>query len=138
MDGRRKAFPKFFGAPPFERAVSSNASDDAKAPQQTSNAACARGLPAAVVEGRRAAEAARRRGAGRAVRRVALGRVYNGAVGPAAVPVRAATSLDVRCGPREITGPWEAPGGALSNKALKLAFCLCWLNLNSLSGSSAP
>jgi len=77
-----------------------------KAPRRTSDAACARGLPAAVVEGRGAAEAARRRGAGRAVRRVALGRVYNGAVGPAAVLGRAATSLFCLLRAPRVSGPW--------------------------------
>ena len=75
----RNAVLEFPRAPPFERAMSSSAPDDAKTPRRTSNTGNVRGLPAAVVEGRRAAEAARRRGAWGAVRRVALGRVDNGA-----------------------------------------------------------
>ena len=102
----RNAVLEFPRAPPFERAMSSSAPDDAKTPRRTSNTGNVRGLPAAVVEGRGAAEAARRRGAGRAVRRVALGRVYNGAVGPAAVLGRAATSLFCLLRAPRVSGPW--------------------------------
>ena len=80
MDGRRQAILEFPGAPPFKRAAATDSPRLGRLLNKRRDAERARGLPAAVVEGRRAAEAARRRGAGRAVRRVALGRVENGAL----------------------------------------------------------
>ena len=106
MDGRRQAILEFPGAPPFKRAAATDSPRLGRLLNKRRDAEDARGLPAAVVEGRRAAEAARRRGAGRAVRRVALGRVYNGAVGPAAVLGRAATSLFCLLRAPRVSGPW--------------------------------
>ena len=96
----RHAVLEFPGAPPFERAAATDSPRHGRLLNERRDAERARGLPAAVVEGRRAAEAAGRRGRRRAVRRVALGRVYNGAVGPAAVVKRRVTSLDAFVGPR--------------------------------------
>ena len=133
----RNAVLEFPRAPPFERAVSSSASDDAKAPRRTSDAACVRGLPAAVVEGRRAAEAARRRGRRRAVRRVALGRVENGAL--RARGGREAPRYFSRCfcGPTCLTGPWALPLEARREPRRVPCLRVRCADLNSLSGTSA-